>query len=129
MSFTLHLPIAICNHPVFHVSQLEPENPNTFDDCEQPPLPLLIVNSKLEYLIEHIINSKYNHTQCKCQLLYHIKWVGYPISNNPSDWLLVDAFDDKAGKPIADTYHKQHPTNPSPERLMKDWECCHAAPP
>ena len=60
MSFTLHLPSTICIHPVFHVSQLEPEHPNTFADCEQlPPLPL-IVDGVPEYLIEHIIDSKYN---------------------------------------------------------------------
>jgi hypothetical protein len=62
MSFTLRLPIAIRIHPVFHMSQLEPENPNTFDDREQPPPPPLIVDGKLEYLIECIINLKYNCT-------------------------------------------------------------------
>ena len=98
MSFTLHLPSMICIHLVFHVLQLEPETPNTFADCDQPPPPPLIVNGQPEYLIERILDSKYNHTQQKCQLSYHIKWEGYPISNAPTDWILTDAFDDKAGK-------------------------------
>jgi hypothetical protein len=122
MSFTLRLPNTIRIHPVFHVSQLEPEDPNTFEDREQPPPPPLIVDGQPEYLIERILDSKYNRTQRKCQLSYHVKWVGYPISNNPSDWILMDAFDDEAGKIIADTYHAQYPDKPGPEKLAKDWE-------
>jgi len=122
MSFTLHLPTMICIHPVFHVAQLEPEHPNTFEDHNQPPPPLLIVEGTLEYLIEHILDSKYNHVRHKCQLLYHIKWVGYPISNNLSDWVLANTFDDKARKRLSDTYHEQHLAKPGPKLLAKDWE-------
>jgi hypothetical protein len=122
MSFTLQLPAKIRIHPVFHVSQLEPEYPNTFEDREQPPPPPLIVDGKPEYLIEQIIDSKYNQARRKCQLIYHVKWVGYPISNNPSDWILADAFDDEAGKLLTDAYHAQHPDKPGPEKLAKSWE-------
>jgi hypothetical protein len=62
MSYTLRLPTTICIHPVFHVSQLEPKHPNTFTDHEQPPPPPLIVNSQPEYLIECVLDSKYNWT-------------------------------------------------------------------
>jgi hypothetical protein len=47
-SFALCLPIAIQVHSVFRVSQLEPESPNPSNDRELP-LPLLIVDSILEY--------------------------------------------------------------------------------
>src|SRR5258708_11750483 len=50
MSFTLRLPSTIRIHPVFHISQLEPEFPNTFDNCDQPPPPPLIVDGNPEYL-------------------------------------------------------------------------------
>ena len=60
MSFTLCLPSTIRIHPVFHVSQLEPESPNTFEDQDQPPPPPIIVDGKAEYLIEWIVDSKYN---------------------------------------------------------------------
>ena len=122
MSFTLRLPTTIRIHPVFHVAQLEPEHPNTFEDREQPPPPLLIVEGAPEYLIKRILDSKYNRVRRKCQLLYHIKWVGYPISNNPSDWVLANAFDDEAGKRLSDAYHEQHLAKPGPELLAKDWE-------
>jgi len=84
MSFTLRLPSTIHIHPVFYVGQLEPENPSTFEDRDQPPRPL-IVDSIPEYLIKRAIDPRYNCARCKCQLLYHIKWVGYPISYNPSN--------------------------------------------
>jgi len=58
ISFTLRLPSTIRIHPVFHASQLEPENPNTFEDRDQPPPPLLIVDGNPEYLIERIMVSK-----------------------------------------------------------------------
>src|SRR5258706_12374973 len=122
MSFTLCLPSTICIHPVFHVSQLEPKFPNTFNNHNQPPPPPLIVNGNPEYLIKRIINLKYNQMRRHCQLSYHIKWISYPISNNPSDWILADAFDDNASKSLADVYHTQHPDKPSPEKLTKDWE-------
>jgi len=122
MSFTLHLPSTICIHPVFHISQLEPEFPNTFDDCEQPLPPPIIVDGTPKYLIEWIIDSKYNCTCHHCQLMYHVKWVSYPISNNSSYWILADAFNDTAGKPIAEAYHAQFPDKLGPEKLAKDWE-------
>ena len=52
MSFTLRLPSTIRIHPVFHVSQLEPESLNTFEDRDQPPPPPIIVDGKAEYLIK-----------------------------------------------------------------------------
>ena len=121
-SFTLRLPSTIQIHPVFHVAQLEPKHPNTFNDHEQPPPLPLIINSAPEYLIEWILDSKYNWVRRKCHLLYHIKWVGYSVLNNSSDWILANAFDNAARKLIADAYHKQHPTKPEPKHLMKDWE-------
>jgi len=122
MSFTLRLPGTIRIHPVFHVSQLEPEHPNTFTDREQPPPPPLIVDGQPEYLIERLIDSKYNRTRRRCQLSYHVKWVGYPISNAPSDWILADAFDDAAGKLLTEAYHSQFPLKPGPEKLAVDFE-------
>lgn len=122
MSYTLRLPNTIRIHPVFHVSQLEPELPNTFEDCEQPPPLPLIIDRQPKYLIECILGSKYNHTRQICQLSYHAKWVGYSISDNSSNWILATAFDDKAGWILTDAYHAQHPAKPGPEKLAKDWE-------
>jgi hypothetical protein len=121
MSFTLQLPSNIRIHPVFHVSQLVPEFPNIFEGREQPQRPPIIVDGKPEYLIERIIDSKYDRVLKSCQLIYHVKRVGYPISNNASDWILADDFDDNAGKHFTAAYHAQRPDNPGPEKLAKDW--------
>ena len=122
MSFTLRLPGTIRIHPVFHVSQLKPEHPNTFADREQPPPPPLIVDGQPEYLIERLIDSKYNRARRRCQLSYHVKWVGYPVSDSSSDWILADAFDDDAGKLLTEAYHSQFPLKPGPEKLAEPWE-------
>jgi len=50
--------------------------------------------------------------------------VGYPISNNLSDWILADAFDDAARQILTEAYHDQQPQKPGPEVLFKDWEKC-----
>jgi hypothetical protein len=60
MSFMLCLPSTIHIHPVFHISQLEPKDPNTFEDCKQPPPPPLIINGQPKFLIDQIIDLKYN---------------------------------------------------------------------
>ena len=86
------------------------------------PVPHLIVDGNPEYLIERIMNTKCNCVRRKCQLLYHIKWAGYPISNNPSDWILANALDDEAGKLIAGAYHEQHSTMRGSEHLAKERE-------
>lgn len=110
----LCLPSTIRVHS--QVSQLEPEHPNSFEERDQPPPPPLIVDGKPEYLI---IDSKYNRVRRKCQLLYHVKWIGYPITNNSNDWTLADAFDDKLH---TDPFHSEHPPQPEQEHLAKDWK-------
>ena len=58
-SFTLKLPDFMCSiHLVFHVAQLEPATPNTIPERFQPPPPLVEVDSKLEYEIAEILDSK-----------------------------------------------------------------------
>src|SRR5260221_9460346 len=44
-SFTLHLPQHFCSvHPIFHISQLEPAEPDPFPQCTQPPPPPVEIN-------------------------------------------------------------------------------------
>jgi hypothetical protein len=45
-------------HPVFHVSQLEPAIPNTILNHTQPPPPPIEIDSKIEYEIAAILDSK-----------------------------------------------------------------------
>ena len=58
-------------HPVFHISQLEPEIPNQIPNCIQPaPLPVEI-DDELEYEIAEILDSKIDSQQ-RCKLLYFV---------------------------------------------------------
>jgi len=114
---TVHYPYTSC---ILHVP-IGARLPNSFEDRNQQPPPPLIVDGQPGYLIERIKDSKYNRVRCKCQLQYHIKWVDCPISNDPSNWILADAFDDPAGQLTTTAYRAQHANQPSLEKLAKGW--------
>src|SRR5260221_7072505 len=58
-SVTLCLPHQFCSiHPVFHVSQLEPAQPNPFLLQQQPPPPPLQIDREVEYEVSKILDSK-----------------------------------------------------------------------
>jgi len=118
MSLTPRFPSTICIHPVLHVAQLEPEDPNTFEDCDQTPLQL-IVDGNPEYLIERIIDSKYNRVRCKYHSLYHLATraqTTHPIGSlrTPSTTKLENSSRALIMSSI--------PQNPGPEHLAKEWE-------
>src|SRR5258707_1816148 len=64
-SFTLHLPQHFCSiHPIFHISQLEPVEPDPFPQCTQPPPPPVEINGNIEYQVSEILNSKLHRCFC-----------------------------------------------------------------
>ena len=74
-------------HPVFHVSQLEPAIPNTIlNRIQPPPLPIEI-DGEPEYEIMEILDSKIDHQQCNCKLLYLVHWLGYEGTDKENSWL------------------------------------------
>ena len=75
--FTLQLPDQLrAVHPVFHVSQLEPEMPNTILNRVQPLPPPIEIDDDFEYEISKILDSKLDKRR-KCKLLYLVWWTGY----------------------------------------------------
>src|SRR5258708_34739400 len=57
-SFTLCLPDHFHSiHPAFHISQLEPAQPDPFPQRNQPPPPVEI-DGNIEYEVSEILNSK-----------------------------------------------------------------------
>src|SRR5258708_8087221 len=49
-SFTLRLPQHFRSvHPIFHISQLEPAEPDPFPQCAQPPPPPVEIDRDIEY--------------------------------------------------------------------------------
>ena len=57
--FTLWLPEHMrAIHPVFHISQLEPEIPNQIPNCVQPAPPPIEIDDEFKYEIAEILDSK-----------------------------------------------------------------------
>ena len=77
-------------HPVFHVSQLESTTLNTIPNCVQTLPPPVDINSKTEYTIKEILNSKIDCQCWNCKLLYLIHWSGYEGTDEETSWLLAD---------------------------------------
>ena len=94
---------------------------NAFAGRDHPTPPPLVVDGNPEYVVKRTIHTKYSRVRRKCRLLVHIRWL-VPRSQTTIGLHLSSAFDDDAGKPIADAYHEQHPAKPGPERLAKDLE-------
>ena len=111
-SFTLQLPDQLrAVHPVFHVSQLEPETPNTIPNRVQPPPPPIEVDDNFEYEISEILDSKLDKRR-KCKLLYLVRWTGYEGTDQETDWLSATELEHAAE--LIQDFHKSHPDKPGP---------------
>jgi len=105
LSFTICLPNSMCAvHPVFHISQLEPATPNTILNWSQPPPPPIKVDSKPEFEITEILDSKFDQHRCQCPLLYLVRWAGYKGTDEETSWLIATKLG-HASELMAD-YHK-----------------------
>ena len=110
VSFTLCLPDSMRSiHPIFHVSMLEPSTPNQFPNRIQIPEPPIIINSDSKYEISKILDSHIDK-QCKCKLLYLVKWAGYEGTDEKTSWLLASELR-HASKVISD-FHLAYPSKP-----------------
>src|SRR5258708_4566091 len=88
-SVTLRLLCQFCSiPPVFHVSQLDPAQPNLFPLQQQlPPLPLQI-DGESEYEVSEILDSKVDR-RCRPEnrLHYLVHWTGYECTNEETSWI------------------------------------------
>jgi hypothetical protein len=111
-SFTLRLPDQLrAVHPVFHVSQLETETPNTIPNRVQPPPPPIEVDGDIEYEVSEILDSKIDKRR-KCQLLYLVRWTGYEGTDQETDWL--PATELEHAPELVQDFHKSYPAKPGP---------------
>src|SRR5258706_13235115 len=74
--FTLRLPQHFCSvHPVFHISQLEPAEPDPFPQRAQPPPPPVEIDGDIEYEVSKILDSKFDrHFWGNSSLHYLVRW-------------------------------------------------------
>ena len=117
ISFTLRLPNSMRSiHPIFHVSMLEPSTPNQFPNRIQIPEPPIIINSNSKYVISEILDSRIDK-QCKCKLLYLVKWAGYEGMDEETSWLLASELR-HASKVVSD-FDLTYPSKPGPLPLIE----------
>ena len=76
-AYRLGLPSTVKNHPVFHVSLLEPHVPNTFPRRVVAPPP---VDGVSKFEVHSILDSRVRRRK----LEYLVDWVGYDASNRMS---------------------------------------------
>ncbi|KAF8239765.1 hypothetical protein L208DRAFT_20897, partial [Tricholoma matsutake] len=97
--------------PVFHLSQLEEDTPNTIPNHIQPPPPPVIIDNELEYEIAEILNSKIDNC-CQCKLLYFMQWEGYQGTDEETSWLPTMELDHT--QELIMDYHTHYPGKPGP---------------
>ena len=97
---------------------LEPSTPNQFPDQIQIPEPLIIINFNSEYETSEILNSRIDK-QCKCKLLYLVKWADYKGTDKETSWLLASELG-HASKVVLD-FHLAYPSKPGPLPLVESW--------
>ena len=95
---------------------LEPSTPNQFPDRIQIPEPLIIIDSDSEYEISEILNSCIDK-QCKCKLLYLVKWAGYEGTDEETSWL--PAFELGHASEVVSDFHLAYPSKPGPLPLVE----------
>ena len=111
-SFTLRLPKHLrAIHPVFHVSQLEPETPNQIPNRKQPAPPPIIIDDELEYEIAEILDSKIDNRR-RCKLLYFVRWTGYEGTDEENSWL--PATELEHAQELVSDFHTRYLRKPGP---------------
>ena len=110
LSYTLKLPDSMrAIHPVFHVSMLEPDTPNTIPNRAEIPPPPIEVEGELEYEIERILDSAIDKRR-RVKLKYFIKWTGY----DEPEWLPADELINASD--LVRDFHAAYPDKPGPMR-------------
>ena len=111
-SFTLRLPEHMrAIHPVFHVSQLEPETPNQIPNRVQPMPPPVVIDDELEYEIAEVLDSKIDNRR-KCKLLYYVRWTGYEGTDEEYSWLPATELDHT--QELVSSFHARYLRKPGP---------------
>src|SRR6266436_9695252 len=113
-SVTLQLPCQFCSiHLVFHVSQLEPTQPNPFPLQQQPPLLPLQVDGETEYEVSEILDSKLDrHCRPDNRLHYLVHWMGYEGTDEETSW--ISAWDLAHALELHKLFHQRYPNKLGP---------------
>lgn len=102
-AYEIELPPTMVNHPVFHVSLLEPAATDPIAGQVQAPPPPVVTQGEQEWEVEEILDAKV----LRGTPSYYVKWTGY---HQPS-WEPASYHDETAA---VDVFHQQYPNKPGP---------------
>ena len=105
VTFRLELPPSIRIHDAFHVSLLEPYEPNEFPERETIPPPAIEVNGHMEHEVEEILDSRI----LRNKLYYLVHWAGHDISERT--WEPLENLGNT--EELVKEFHQKNPGKPS----------------
>jgi transposase InsO family protein len=107
-AYKLDLPPSIQLHQVFHISLLEPAEPDSEPipgHIQPPPLPVIIDNEE-EWEHEEIVDSHHYRNQ----LQYQVKWTGF--HDQDKAWYPATNFENS--QDAVQQFHTRYPQKPAP---------------
>jgi hypothetical protein len=111
-AFRVELPPQAKNHPVFHVSELEPYRQSKTDGRHQPPPPVEEIEGESNYVVESIGKSRLNKSRKRVE--YLVFWEGYPPEE--ATWEPFENLEDTAEKLLVD-FHLRYPKQARDSRV------------
>ncbi len=111
-AFKVKLPLEAKNHPVFHVSELEPYRQSTMEGRHQPPPPIEEIEGEVNFVVESIGRSRENKRRKRVE--YLVFWEGYlpeEATWEPAGNLLGTA------EQALQEFHRRYPKQPRDSRV------------
>jgi hypothetical protein len=107
-AYKLDLPPSVQLHPVFHISLLEPAEPDSgpIPGHIQPPPPPVIINNEEEWELEEVVDSRHHRNQ----LQYRVKWTGF--HDQDKAWYPATNFENS--QDAVQWFHRRYPQKPAP---------------
>jgi hypothetical protein len=112
-AFKVKLPPAARNHPVFHVSELEPYRRSTIEGRHQPPPPDEEIEGEVNYVVESIGKSRENKRRKRVE--YLVFWEGYPPEE--ATWEPGENLAGTADEALGE-FHRRYPKQPRDSHVM-----------
>lgn len=105
LTYCLHLPPSMHQHPVFHIDRLSSWSGNNINDVNPSPPPPDQIDNQLKYEVESILDSRHKYRN---QHQYLVKWKGYDTGHN--SWKPATNLSHSAE--LVDKFHSAHPLAP-----------------
>ena len=112
LAFKVKLSRLPLNHPVFHVSELEPYRQSTTGGRHQPPPPPVEIEGETNYVVESIGKSRENKRRKHVE--YLVFWEGNPpeeVNWEPGESLVGTA------EEALQEFHRRYPKQPRDSRV------------